>query len=169
MGNHGRFQYNLLLLVLCCSLFLLAYIVTANPLPVYPNPEMEFSPTNDVSYPPLSWILIVFCVDVCLDILLVYGGLFILDKSHLLEEGNVLDFSKTHFISAVMVISIIGLVSEILFGMWLGGLILALLCIWLSFIVVSVYLLRLSWMNGIRIGLFAVIINIVVWILVFSV
>ena len=82
---------------------------------------------------------------------------------------NVLDFSKKTFLFAVVIISMVGLLSELIFGAWIGGLIIALLLIFLSFVFVSRYILKISWANSYRMGLFAIIVNIAVWIVVFTV
>ena len=143
--------------------------VGANPIPVYPDPEPVFSGPSDISTLPIVWILIVFVLDFFIDILIIYAGICLLDKSNLIKNRKVLDFSKRTLLLAVVVISMVGLLSELIFGAWIGGLIFALFFIFLSFVFVSKYILRLSWVNSYRMGLFAIIVNIVVWIVVFTV
>ena len=143
--------------------------VLANPIPVYPDPEPVFSGPSNISTLPIAWILIVFVLDFFIDILIIYTGIYLLDKSNLIKNRNVLDFSKRTLLLAVVVISMVGLLSELIFGTWIGGLIFALFFIFLSFVFVSKYILKLSWANSYRIGFFAVIVNIVVWIVVFTV
>ena len=154
---------------LICSIPILCVVsVVANPIPVYPDPKPEFSGSNDIGTISLGWISLVFVIDFFVDILIVYAGIYLLDASNLVKNRDVLDFSKKTFLFAVVLISIVGLLSELIFGAWIGGLIVALFFIFLSFVFVSKYLFKLSLANSFRMGFFAIIVNIVVWIVFFT-
>ena len=144
------------------------FSVNANPIPVYPDPEPVFLGPSNIDTVPILWILFVFVIDLFVDILIVYAGIYLLDRNKLIMNGDILDFSKKTFLFAVVIISMVGLLSELIFGAWIGGLIIALLLIFLSFVFVSRYILKISWVNSYRMGLFAIIVNIVIWIVVFA-
>jgi hypothetical protein len=152
------------LLILCLPVAL----ATGNPIPIYPDPEPVYTGPTRVSSLNTAWVATVFVIDFFIDILIIYGGVYLLYSFNLVRNRDVFNFSKKVFLSAVLIISIIGLISELLLGGWIGGVLLTLLFIFLSFVLVSKYLLRFSWGNSIRIGLFASLINIVVWIVIFT-
>jgi len=154
-------------LLLVISLFGFCF-ASGNPIPVYPDPEPELVGISSSISVPIIWIFFVFIIDFFIDILIVYSGLYLLDRSNLLGNKNVLDFSKKTFLFAVVLISLSGLISELVFGAWIGGAILALFLIFISFVLVSRYILVINWSNSYRMGLFAVIINGIVWIFIFS-
>jgi len=164
-----RFTSAIAALLICLIQILCVVSAVANPIPVYPDPEPVFSGPSNINTLSVVWILIVFVLDFFIDILIIYAGIYLLDKSNLIKNRKVLDFSKRTLLLAVVVISMIGLLSELIFGAWIGGLIFALFFICLSFVFVSKYILKLSWANSYRMGLFAIIVNIVVWIVVFTV
>jgi hypothetical protein len=136
---------------------------------VYPDPEPVLSGTINYNSLQMEWILIVFIIDFFIDILIVYIGVYLLDKNNLINNFYTFDFPKITFLFAVFIISVVGLFSEIFFGAWVGGLVIALILIFLSFVIVSKYILKLNWANSIRLGLFAAIVNIIVWIVIFSI
>lgn len=140
----------------------------ANPIPVYPDPEPTFFKTGGYINIPLYWILFVFILDFFIDILIVYGGIFLLDKDKLIQNKYILDFSKKTFFLAIGMICTVGLLSELILGQSIGGLIVALIFIFISFVFVSKYLLKLNWKNSNRMALFAIIINLIVWAVIFS-
>ncbi|UCF13430.1 MAG: hypothetical protein JSW06_04015 [Thermoplasmatales archaeon] len=140
-----------------------------NPIPVYPDPEPVYYDSISVSSLNIAWIAIVFIMDFLINILIIYGGIYLLYHYNLVTIKYVFDFPKTTLLMSVFIISLLGLISELLLGSWIGGLMIALLFIFLSFVLVSKYLLRLSWINSIRMGLIALLINIIVWIAVFTV
>lgn len=156
-----------LLIFLITTFFIIS--VNANPIPVYPEPELVFFSSNSAINIPIYWIFLVFILDFFIDILIVYTGIFLLDKDKLILNKDVLDFSKRTFLLAVAVISTVGLLSELIFGQSIGGLIIVLSLIFISFVLVSRYLLKLNWKNSNRMGLFAIVINIIAWAVVFSV
>ena len=169
MGINARFTLAVSALLIILISVVCIFSVTANPIPVYPDPEPVLLGKTDVNTVPIVWILFVFAIDFFIDILIVYAGIYLLDRNTLIKNRDVLNFSKKTFLFAVVIISMIGLLSELIFGAWIGGLIIALFLIFLSFVFVSRYILKVSWTNSYRIGLFAIIVNIVVWIVVFTV
>ena len=166
-------KFSLKLIIVALVIFALSFLcvvsIQANPIPVYPDPKMDFSNISEVQAPSFEWIFFIFFIDFFVDILIVYSGIFILDYSNLINNREILNFSKTTFFSAVLVISLVGLLSEIIFGTWIGGLVIALFLIFLSFVFVSKYIIKISWANSFRMGLIAVTINIFVWFIVFTV
>ena len=147
----------------------LSIICSANPIPVYPNlePTLVSGGTSE-SFPGL-WLGFIFIINFCVDILILYGGLLVLDRFQVLPEEYVFNLSKIVFFVAVGLISITGLVVEYFLGAWFGGLLLAALVILCSFIFVGRWLLKLSWGNSIRLGVFALTINIIMWIIFYSI
>lgn len=169
MGSNIRYASTVAAFMILLTSIVCIFSVDANPIPVYPDPELEFSGSNNISPISVQWIIIVFVIDFFIDILVVYAGIYLLDVYNLIKNRDVLDFSKKTFFLAIVIISMVGLLSELMFGAWVGGLIFALLFIFLSFVFVSKYLLKLSWINSSRMGLFALIINIAIWVVVFAV
>jgi len=167
--NIKVFLSSLSLIILFIVIFSISS-ANANPIPVYPNPDpVIFSSNSQNTNIPLFWIFLVFIIDFFIDILIVYSGIFIMDKDRLIKNKYVLDFSKTTFMLAVGLISIVGLISEFFFGQSAGGLIIVLLIILISFIFVSRYILKLNWKNSYRMGLYAIVINLIIWSVIFSI
>ena len=167
MKDYTRFALSVSLI-----LFLPIFFVTmsaGNPIPIYPDPEPVYYGSIGVSSLNIAWIAIVFIMDFFIDILIIYGGIYLLHRYNLVTIKNVFDFSKATLLMSVFIISLVGLISELILGPWIGGLLMALLFIFLSFVLVSKYLLKLSWINSLRMGLIALLINIIVWIAVFTV
>ena len=169
MDKYVRFTSVVAVLLILLMPVVCVYSVFANPIPIYLDPEPVISGQINYTSPMVEWVLIVFVLDFFIDILIVYAGIYVLDKSNLIQNRDVLDFSKISFFSAVGVISIVGLLSELVFGSWAGGLIIALIIIYFSFVFVSKYILKINWKNSYRMGFFALIVNIVVWIVIFSI
>ena len=169
MAINVRFTLAVSALLIILVPVVCVFSVTANPIPVYPDPEPVFLGQSNINTVPILWILFVFVIDFFVDILIVYAGIYLLDRNKLIMNRDVLDFSKKTFLFAVVIISMVGLLSELIFGAWIGGLIIALLLIFLSFVFVSRYILKISWANSYRMGLFAIIVNIAAWIVVFTV
>ncbi|MFW6149027.1 MAG: hypothetical protein ACOC6D_04135, partial [Atribacterota bacterium] len=161
----------LALLVSCMLLIPIFFITitTGNPIPIYPDPEPSYYGPGDTTILNIGWIGLVFILDFFIDILIIYGGVRLLHRYNLITIKNVFDFSKPMLLLSVFIISLVGLLSELILGAWIGGAILALLFIFLSFVLVSRYLLKFSWANGFRMGLIALLINIVVWIVIFTI
>jgi hypothetical protein len=152
-------------------IFSISTIVGGNPIPVYPDPEFLISGTPgsyDVSINPL-WITIVFVFNFALNLLIFYAGLYIIFHFHKIDEKYFSNFSRYQIILAVFLISIIGLITEFFFGTWIGGLFLVLVLVFISYVLVSKYILGLNFNNSTYLGLFATGINIVSWIVLFSI
>jgi hypothetical protein len=143
-------------------------INSANPIPIYTKPGQVFSGSSITTLNPV-WIMGVFLIDFFMDILIVYGGVFVLYKFKLVKSNNLFDFSKRTFFLAILLIAIIGLITELVLGQLIIGLIFALIIIFISFILVSFYLLKLEIINSIRLALIAITINIIFWIVFFSI
>ncbi len=144
-------------------------ICSANPIPVYPNPEPTLiSGGTSESFPGL-WLVFIFIINFCVDILILYGGLLVLERFEVLPEEYVFNLSKTVFFVAVGLISLTGLLVEYFLGAWFGGLLLAALIILCSFVFVGKWLLNLVWANSVRLGAFALTINIIMWIIFYSI
>ncbi|MBU0498093.1 MAG: hypothetical protein KKC68_08065 [Candidatus Thermoplasmatota archaeon] len=141
-----------------------------NPIPVYPSPDPElFSPTQTSQPFLMVWIFLIFIINVGVDILILYSGLLLLDRFSALPTDYVLHLSKTTFLLAVILISIIGISVEMVLGAWLGGLFLAAVLIWFSFLSVGWFILHLQLSNGLRLATYALLINIVVWTVFYSI
>ena len=151
-------------IVLVC----LSISVGANPIPVYPDPEPTLVSSGHVQPFPVVWLGLIFMMNFCVDILILYVGLLVLDSFQMLPEEYVFSLSKRLFLGSVAVISIFGLSVEYILGSWIGGLGIAALVIFGSFVIVSHFLLNLSGVNSVRLGLFALLINIVMWIIFYS-
>ncbi len=144
-------------------------ITTGNPIPVYPNPEPDYYSSTSFSNLNFTWVLGAFIIDFFMDILIIYGGVLVLHHYNLIIDKNIFDFSKTTLLLSVLIIALVGFISELILGPWILGFLMALIIIFISFVFVSKYLLKLSWANGIRIGLIALVVNIIFWIIIFSI
>lgn len=167
MLNYLRFNFVAIIVIVLSILF--TTISFGNPIPVYPNLEPVSTDLNDVSSLNPIWIISVFIVDFFINILIIYGSILLLNHYNLIENIATFNFSKSTLFLSVIIISLIGIISELVFLTWIGGLFIALLFIFLSFVFVSNYILRLNLINSIRIGLIGIIVNIVAWIAIFSI
>jgi len=143
--------------------------VVANPIPVQPHPQPGFPGFGSTLRVTSVWIGVIFIIDFFLDTLLLYTGVLLLERFHLLPYHQVFEMSKIKFFSAVFLISIVGLFSEWILGIWVWGLFVSLCFIFLSFFFVSRYVFRFTWMNAIRMGGFATIMNILAWVVFFTI
>ena len=145
--------------------------IQGNPIPVYPNPSVDFSESfevDSISKISMTWIFFVFIFDFFMNVLIVYAGIIFLDTFKVFKSEQPINFSKKIFFTSVLIISVVGILSEMLFGFWIVGLFIVVLSIFFSYVLISVYLLRFSWKNGVRMALFALIINIMVWLIILS-
>ena len=157
-------------LCLTFSIIYFSMCVVANPIPVYPDPEPTLISYSGGSEPfPFVWIVLIFVINFCVDVLILYGGLLLLDRFRVIPEEYVLSLSKSRLFTAVGLISFTGVVVEYILGSWIGGLLLAALVIMGSFVFVGNWLLNLSWPNSFRLGGFALLINIVLWIIFYTI
>ena len=156
-----------LLLAIFFLLTIFSVSINANPIPVYPKPKITFETTPDVSTINYTWLSIIFILDFFIDVLIIYCALILLNKAKLITD-NISDFSRKNLLLSVLIISLIGIASEFLFGSWIVGVLIALIFIFISYIFVSKYILKISWKNSLRISIFAVIVNIIFWSVIFS-
>jgi len=158
-----------LIFFIASTIFLILIpIINGNPIPVYPKPESTYSGSSSLNNLNFAWILGVFAIDFFLDILIVYGGIILLFQFNLISNKDIFNFSKKMFFLSILIISIIGIITELILGPWIWGFVLALFFIFLSFLIITKYFLNLEWINGARMGIIAVIINIIFWIVIFS-
>jgi hypothetical protein len=139
---------------------------------VYPDPKPEYHLPMHIAESSSSfylWLVFVFLLDFSIDIIIMYGGLFLLDKMSGSQKVLIFEeFSRGYFIGSVLLISLIGLLSELMLGMWTGGVLIALGTIFLSYYFVSKKLFHLLTKQSIILGIFAIIINGVAWAIIFS-
>lgn len=168
--QHGT-KIALIMLLILFSIVSLIPLLTANPIPVWPDPQPDYTPPVEIVQTTSSisiWLFFIFLLDFGLDIIIMYAGLFLLDFTKKTEHILYFqDFSRTYFIGAVFIISLIGLFTELFLGLWIGGVLIILGIIFLSFYLVSHILFRLSTKNSILMGSFGFIINAIVWSIVF--
>jgi len=110
------------------------------------------------------WISGLFIIDFFLNLLILYGGLYLLERFKLSDFEDLHNFfqKKMMFLGAC-IITLAGLLSEMYLLSWVGGMLGVLIIVFLSYVLVSRYLLELQWANSIRIALIAVTVNIAVW------
>lgn len=149
-------------------LFIFTFAVIGNPIPVFPDPDVISIGFENIESVNLIWMIFVFLVDFCINIFIVYGGIFLLYYFGQIKHEDVFDFSKIIFLISILIISIVGIGSELIFGTWLIGLVFALITIFISYIMVMKYLLKFSWLNCFLMGFFALIINIFFWLVIFA-
>jgi hypothetical protein len=167
MGNYIRFALPASLILFFPIFFVI--ISTGNPIPIYSDPELVYFGSSGVSNLDIWWIVIVAIIDFFIDFLIIYGGIYLLHRYNLITIKNAFDFSKITLLLSVFIISLVGLTSELILGPWIGGFLIALLFIFLSFVLVSKYLLKLNWANSLRLGLIALLVNIAVWTAIFTI
>ncbi len=157
--------------LLVFSIVSLIPIVAANPIPVWPDPQPDYTPPAEIVQTASSfsiWFFLIFLLDFGLNIIIIYTGLFLLDFTK--KTDHILyfqEFSRTYFIGAVFIISLIGIFTELFLGLWIGGVLINLGIIFLSFYLVGHFLFQLSTKNSILMGFFGFIINAIVWSIVF--
>lgn len=166
MSNYSRIYLPIIVIFFLFTLLII--ICSGNPIPVYFDPEPTSTQISSDNIVTLVWIALVFIIDFFLDILIIYGGIYLLDRNNLITNTSEIYISKSKLFLSVIIISLVGLMSELIFWTWFGGVFLSLLFIFLSFGFVSKYILKLSITNSIRMGVIGLIINIGVWIVIFS-
>ena len=144
-------------------------ITIGNPIPVYPDPGTVYTGFENVGSLNFTWIVLIFLIDFSINILIVYSGIYLLHYFKRITDDDIFAFSKKIFLVSLLIISMVGLFSELIFGTWFIGLLLTLLSIFISYILVSNYLLNLGWTNSILIALFALFVNLVFWFVIFMV
>ncbi|HVQ01573.1 MAG TPA: hypothetical protein VMT57_08665 [Candidatus Thermoplasmatota archaeon] len=143
--------------------------VLANPIPIEPHPPTGIPVISSSQSAIAGWVLFVFIVDFFLDTLLVYGGVFLLGYLHLLLPHQVLAMPKTRFFTGVLFISLVGFMAEWGLGVTFWGLFITLWIVLFSFCVVSRYLYGFTWKNAVYFGVFASLVNLLVWLVLFNI
>jgi hypothetical protein len=164
-------KYALTSLLIIFFLLKISSFASANPIPVFPDPQPTFQSQqigNIADSGFQIWIIFIFLLDYACNILILYSGLYILSKIGLLKETDLTDFSRLLFIASVFIISIFGILVEWLLGFWIIGLILVLFFVFLSYILVSIYLLKINFKNSTFLGFYAIVINLIIWLVIFS-
>lgn len=142
-------------------------MVIGNPIPVYP--ESVSIGLENASSLNIVWIMLVLSIDFCINIFIVYGGIYLLHYLEWITNEDIFVFSKKVFLTSLLVISLVGLSSELIFGTQIIGLLLALFTIFMSYVLVAKYLLKLGWINGLLLALFALFVNVVFWLIIFGI
>lgn len=159
---------NILLLIL---LLLSIPLISADPIPVYPKTPIGSGGVNNgisqVTSISLSWIILVFLLDLGINILIIYSGIILLRYLNRVSNSFLIDLPKKNILLSVFIISSIGIISEVIFGLWIGGLMIVVLFIFLSFLLTAKKLLSLDWSDGSILGIVAIIINITTWSIIF--
>ena len=166
--NHC-FRYAFILVFLLFFQAIFTILTIGNPITVYPDPGTVSTGVGTLSSLNIIWIILVFLMDFCINIFIVYGGIHLLHYIGKIKNEDIFIFSKKVFLGSLLIISIVGLSSELIFGTHIVGLLLALFSIFISYILVTKYLLKLSWTNGFLLAIFALFINIIFWLVIFTV
>lgn len=169
--NYEKGWFLSVLLGVVLFIFFFIQIGCANPIPVYPDPEPEyFSPSiSNTGGVPAMWMVFVFFLDFGINIIIIYGGVLLLQRYRNVSSEFLFEVSKTRFLSSIFFVSLVGLLSELILGPWIGGLLVALLFIFLSFVFIARFLFVFCWEDSLLMGIFALMVNIVVWSVIFMV
>jgi hypothetical protein len=144
--------------------------VSANPIPVYPHPQ----PISHGLEPPTSdhdliLLVLIYIIDFTLDLLILYGTLLLFEKRYLLDMMEIFSFRTKKVVASTVIVSLIGFFSEILLGNSIGGLCIVLVLVFVSFALIAFYILKLDRLNALRLGVIATIINILLWLVIFTI
>lgn len=164
--NHS-FRYVSILAFITLLQVIFTIMAIGNPIPVYP--ESVSIGLENASSLNVVWIMLVFSIDFCINIFIVYGGIYLLHYFGWITNEDIFVFSKKVFLTSLLVISLVGLSSELIFGTQIIGLLLALFTIFMSYALVAKYLLKLGWINGLLLALFALFVNVVFWLIIFGI
>jgi hypothetical protein len=141
--------------------------VVANPIPIEPHPETDIPNVPHGQGITTGWIITVFILDFFLDILLVYAGVLLLGRFNLISSPQVCTMRKTTFFSAIFFISLVGFSSEWILGTTFWSLFVILWIVLFSFFIAARYLFKFTWSSALYLGVFASIVNLLVWIVLF--
>jgi hypothetical protein len=144
-------------------------MVIGNPIPVYPDSESVSIGLENIGSLNVFWVALVFMIDFCINIFIVYSGIYLLYYLGRIINEDIFDFSKKIFLTSLLVISLVGLFSELIFGTLFLGLLMALLTIFISYVIVAKSLLKFDWTNSFLLALFALFLNIIFWLVIFSI
>jgi len=160
---------NICFFIFTLFITLCSYIVLGNPIPVNPDPTPVLVGVDTSAVVEPVWIGLIFVIDFFFNLLILYGALYILDRFSALFEEKNFTYSTRNIISAALLISIVGIVSEVFLGGWYGGLLIVLFIVFLSYMLVSRFIFHINLVGRIRIGCIALIVNFFVWLVVFSI
>jgi len=158
-----------ILVFLTVFLTIFSVIVIGNPIPVYPNPESVSIGLENIGSLNVLWVALVFMIDFCINIFIVYSGIYMLYYLGRITNEYIFDFSKKIFLVSLLIISIVGLFSELIFGTLFLGLLMALFTIFISYLIVAKYLFKFDWTNSFLLALFALFVNIIFWLVIFAI
>ncbi|MCK4347397.1 MAG: hypothetical protein KAW47_02155 [Thermoplasmatales archaeon] len=167
MNYSFRYVSILAFITLFQAIFII--MVIGNPIPVYPDLESASVGLENASSLNVVWVVLVFLIDFCINIFIVYAGMYLLHCFGRITNEDIFIFSKKIFLTSLLVISLVGLSSELIFGTQIIGLLLALFTIFMSYVLVAKYLLKLEWINGFLLALFALFVNVVFWLIIFGI
>lgn len=163
-----------ILFFLSISLICLDYIlVQANPIPVYPDPKPTFEPNEILSNIQdgnfIIWILLIWCLDLAVNTLFLYGGFLLLVRFNLKSDGWFYLISRKNMIAVILLLSTAGILSEWLIGSWIGGIVVIALVVFLSVFFLSKQFFNLDNRCSLFLACYLVIVNMISWTIIFSI
>lgn len=166
--NKGKaLMLTLLLLTSILSFFIISS--SANPIPVYPDPSPQFQPTKAVSDVQESsfvlWVLLVFCLDIGLNTIFLYGGFYLLRFLKLASSSWFNQIPRQNMITAIVLLSIGGILSEWLIGSWLGGFFFISLLVFFLVYLFGLHYFNLDRVSTMVLSVYMVIVNLISWTL----
>ena len=150
-------------------LTIFSVMVIGNPIPVYPDIESVSIGLENIGSLNIFWIALVFMIDFCINIFIVYSGIYLLYYLGRIIKEDIFDFPKKIFLTSLLVTSLVGLFSELIFGTLFLGLLMALFTIFISYVIVAKSLLKFDWTNSFLLALFALFVNIIFWLVIFTI
>ena len=164
-------SYRFISILVFPTIFLTIFsvMVIGNPIPVYLDIESVSMGLENIGSLNVFWIALVFMIDFCINIFIVYSGIYLLYYLGRITNEDIFDFSKKIFLTSLLVISLVGLFSELIFGTLFLGLLMALFTIFISYVIVAKSLLKFDWTNSFLLALFALFVNIIFWLVIFAI
>jgi hypothetical protein len=160
----------MIILLLLTSLFCIFVISgSANPIPVYPDPSPHFQPSRAVSDVQessfVTWLLLVWCLDIGANTVFLYGGFYILSFFNLSSTSWFNQIPRQKMITAILLLSIGGILSEWLIGSWLGGFFFIGLIVFFLVYLFGSYYFDLDRVSTMVLSVYMVIVNLISWTL----
>ena len=156
------------------SVFILCLHTTssfANPIPVYPDPKPTFEPstaiTNAQNANFVLWLLLIWCLDVALNTLFLYGGFLLLVRFNMESTGWFSQISRNNMVAGILLLSVAGITSEWLIGSWLGGIIFIASVVFITTYFLGKYFFELKSGSSLFIAGYMVVLNLVSWAIIF--
>jgi hypothetical protein len=168
-------NYNLIMLTFLLISFLITGFLlplSANPIPVFPNPEPTYqSPVTFISTQQgfAFWILIILILDFIANLLIIYFCFFLLIHFNLESSFLFKNISRLQFLYTAGFISIIGIFLETVLGTWIFGLFLILFFVFLSYYFFCSYFFNISKKNAFLFAIIAVVLNLCTWSIFFAI